>query len=125
MSAARRTALGFVFLWFFLGGLAHFAFTGLEASVVPPWVPWPRATVLATGVLELAGALGLLWPRTRRLAGWALAALTVAVTPANVHMLQHAERFPSIPEWLLVARLPLQAVLLALILWSTAPARRR
>lgn len=92
---------------------------------MPPWVPWPRETVLATGVLEWLGAAGLAWPRSRRLAGWGLAALTVAVTPANVFMLQHAERFPSIPEWLLVARLPLQAVLVALLLWSTAPARRR
>jgi uncharacterized membrane protein len=51
--------------------------------------------------------------------------LTIAVTPANVYMLQHAELF-NVPRWALIVRLPFQAVLLALILWSTwttAPAR--
>ena len=120
---ARRIALGFVFLWFFLGGLAHFAFTELEASIVPPWMPWPREAVLVSGALELLGALGLLWRPTRRAAGWGLFALTLAVTPANVHMLQRADLFPQIPYWVLVVRLPLQLALLALIVWSTAPAR--
>ena len=120
MGAWRKAGLVAVFLWFFLGGLAHFAFLDLEMRIVPPWVPWPRETVLATGVLELLGAAGLLLRRTRRLAGWGLAGLTIAVTPANVFMLRHAELFPAVPVWLLVARLPLQAALLALILWSTA-----
>lgn len=123
MSAWRRAGLAAVFLWFLLGGIAHFVFTDLEASIVPPWVPWPRETVLVSGALELVGAIGLLFERTRRLAGWGLFALTVAVTPANVHMLQRSELFPAVPVWLLVARLPAQLLLLALIVWSTAPVR--
>lgn len=125
MTPLRRAGLAFVFLWFFIGGLAHFFFTELETSIVPPWVPWPREAVLVSGALELLGAAGLLWAPTRRAAGWGLFALTLAVTPANVYMLQRADLFPQIPTWLLVARLPLQLVLLALIAWSTAPARRR
>ncbi len=121
----RRAGLVFVFLWFFIGGLAHFFFTGIEMSILPPWVPWPRETVLVSGAFELIGALGLLWRPTRRAAGWGLFALTLAVTPANVYMLQRADLFPTIPYWVLVLRLPLQVALLALIVWSTAPARRR
>jgi len=41
------------------------------------------------------------------------------VTPANVHMLQHAELF-RVPYWALVLRLPAQVGLLALIAWSTS-----
>ncbi|MCE9659433.1 MAG: hypothetical protein K8R60_12800 [Burkholderiales bacterium] len=125
MVTLRRAGLVFVFLWFFIGGLAHFFFTEIETSIVPPWVPWPRETVLVSGAFELLGALGLLWPPTRRAAGWGLFALTLAVTPANVYMLQRADLFPTIPYWVLVLRLPLQVALLALIVWSTAPARRR
>lgn len=121
----RKAGLGFVFLWFFLGGIAHFAATETEMRIVPPWIAWPREAVLLTGVLELLGAFGILWRPTRRSAGWGLALLTLAVTPANVFMLQNAADFPSVPYWLLVARLPLQLALLALIVWSTAAPRQR
>ncbi len=115
-------ALGFVFLWFFLGGIAHFAFTEREMSIVPPWLPDHRLLVLVSGVFELVGAIGLLSARTRSAAGWGLILLTLAVTPANVFMWQHAEAYPMIPAWLLTLRLPFQLVLLALIWWATRPA---
>lgn len=114
---ALRAAVAFVFLWFFMGGIAHFVFTETEMRIVPPCIPWPRSAVLVSGVLELLGAVGLLWPPTRRLAAWGLFALTLAVTPAHVYMLQQPELFPSVPYWALVLRLPLQAALLALIAW--------
>jgi uncharacterized membrane protein len=114
----KRIGLAFVFLWFAIGGVAHFAATRLEMSIVPPYIPWPRAAVLVSGVLELLGAAGLLLASTRRLAGWGLFVLTLAVTPANVYMLQRPDLF-GIPVWVLTARLAFQVALLALILWST------
>ena len=115
----QRIALWFVFCWFFFGGIAHFALTDLEARIVPPQIPDARDVVLITGILELAGAFGLLLPWTRRAAGWGLFALTLAVTPAHFYMLQAHDQFPSVPMWLLWARLPLQVVLLWLILWGS------
>ncbi len=123
-SLALRAALAGVFVWFFVGGIAHFVFTEAEMRIVPPYLPWPRGAVLVSGVLELLGAAGLLWPRTRRLAAWGLFALTLAVTPAHFYMLQQPGLFPSVPFWALVLRLPLQAALLALIAWiATRPVR--
>lgn len=116
----RRIGLAIVFLWFAVGGAAHFLATDLEMRIVPPWVPWPRAAVLVSGVFELLGAAGLLWWPTRRAAGIGLVLLTIAVTPAHVYMLQRPELF-DVPYWALVARLPLQLALLALIVWSTRP----
>ena len=123
MTRRKRAGLAIVFLWFFLGGIAHFALTETEMRIVPPWVAWPREAVLVSGVFELLGAAGLLWLPTRRAAGWGLIALTLAVTPAHFYMLQRPELFPSVPYWALVARLPLQVALLALIAWCTAAAR--
>jgi uncharacterized membrane protein len=123
MSRGTRAALVIVFAWFLLGGLAHFAFTEAEMRIVPPWVPWPRAAVLVTGVLELLGAAGLVVRRTRATAARALFALTIAVTPANIYMLQQAELFPQVPRLALVLRLPLQLVLLVLI-WRIARGKR-
>jgi uncharacterized membrane protein len=114
----KRIGLILVFLWFLFGGVAHFSLTEVEMRIVPPVIPWPRATVLISGVFELLGAVGILIPTTRRAAGIGLFLLTIAVTPANVYMLQHAELF-NVPRWGLIVRLPFQVVLLALILWST------
>ena len=128
-SAARTARLrglgvGFVFLWFFIGGIAHFVATDLEMRIVPPYILWPRAAVLVSGVFELLGAAGLLWRPSRRFAGWGLIALTLAVTPAHFYMLQRPDLF-AVPYWALVLRLPIQVALIALIAWSTAPARSR
>jgi len=122
--ALRIAALCFVFLWFFLGGIAHFVFTEAEMRIVPGFIPWPREAVLVSGAFELLGAAGVLMRRFRRAAGWGLCLLTLAVTPANVVMLLNAQDY-AVPYWLLVARLPFQLVLLGLILWSTAPAPTR
>jgi uncharacterized membrane protein len=108
----------FVFLWFFIGGIAHFAATATEMSIVPPYIPWPRAAVLITGVFEILGAIGLLPRPTRRAAGMGLFALTIAVTPVHLYMLQRPELF-NVPYWALVLRLPIQVALLALIAWSS------
>jgi uncharacterized membrane protein len=68
----------------------------------------------------LLGAAGVIYRPTRRMAGLGLFALTILVTPANIYMLQRPDLF-GIPVWVLIARLPLQLALLALIWWSTAP----
>jgi uncharacterized membrane protein len=114
----QRVVLIFVFCWFFFGGIAHFVFTDLEARIVPPQIPGAHDVVLLTGILELAGAFGLALPWTRRLAGWCLFALTLAVTPANIYMLQIHDQF-DLPVWLLWLRLALQLVLLWLIVWGS------
>jgi uncharacterized membrane protein len=113
--------LAFVFLWFFIGGMAHFAFTGTEMGIVPPALPDHRLLVLVSGGFELLGALGILFGFSRSAAGWGLLLLTASVTPANIYMWQHAARYPAIPEWALALRLPFQAVLMAGIWWSTRP----
>jgi uncharacterized membrane protein len=71
---------------FALTGVAHFV--GMRAeliAMVPPALPEPALLVTVTGVAELAGAAGLLVRRTAPWAAGGLAALLVAVFPANVH----------------------------------------
>ena len=118
----KLAGLSFVFLCFLTGGIAHFAATDLGVRIVPPYIPWPRPVVLITGALELLGAGALLFRSVRRYAGIALFLLTIAVTPANIYMLQRPDLF-HFPYWMLVARIPLQVVLLALIAWTTTGRR--
>ena len=67
-------------------GVAHFVGKRAElVAMVPPELPAPELLVTVTGVLELAGAAGLLWSRTAPWAAGGLSALLVALFPANVH----------------------------------------
>jgi uncharacterized membrane protein len=102
-------------------GVLHFAKPASYARIVPSYLPSPLALVHVSGVLEILGGLGLLMAATRRWAAWGLIALYIAVFPANVNMAVHRIGFDG-PSWLLWARLPLQAVLIAWAWWFTGPA---
>jgi uncharacterized membrane protein len=108
-------------------GIAHFVAPSFFEAIVPPWLPSPRALVVWSGIAELAGALGVLAPRTRVIAGWGLLALLVAVFPANVHMLQAAVT-ASAPMWWITAlalRLPVQPLLMWWVWRATIRAQPR
>lgn len=117
--SGRYLALVFVFAWFFVGGIMHFAKPDLFLKIVPPYIPFPLAAVYISGAFELLGAIGLWLKPTRSLAGYGLMLLTVAVTPANIYMLQQADVFSELPYWALVVRLPFQLLLIWLIWWCT------
>ncbi len=104
-------------------GAMHFVLPQTYESILPGYLPAHRELVYASGVAEILGGLGALDPRTRRLAGWWLAATLLAIFPANVHMALNADRYASLPQWALYARLPFQGLLIAWALWATRPAR--
>ncbi|MFB2581195.1 DoxX family membrane protein [Herbiconiux sp. P15] len=106
----------------FIGmGISHFVPASVRAmaAMIPPRLRstriTPRMLVYVTGVCEIAGGLGLLFPPTRIAAGIALVVFLAAVFPANAYAARHKERFGAlaIPFW---PRLIGQIVLAALIL---------
>lgn len=108
-------------------GVVHFIRPRHFDRIVPPGLP-PRTTTLASGVAELGIAVGLAVPATRRAAGLAAAALFVAVFPANVTMardLLDSPRSTRASRLVAVARLPLQAPLVAWALRVGRHAPRR
>ncbi|HSS48466.1 MAG TPA: hypothetical protein VLX28_05930, partial [Thermoanaerobaculia bacterium] len=51
-----------------LGGIQHFVYLDFVAKLVPSWVPAPRLWVYFTGIALIAGGVGILVPKTARLA---------------------------------------------------------
>lgn len=98
-------------------GVLHFVRPEFYDALIPPFLPSPRAWTYGSGVLELALAAAVATPRTRRIGGYATAALFVAVFPANVYA---AIEPGDLPRWAAVARLPLQ---IPLVLWALQVAR--
>jgi uncharacterized membrane protein len=86
--------------------------------MVPESLPSASFLVTATGVLELVGAVGLLVPQAAAIAASALAALLVAMFPANVHAARAG--LTVVGRWAtpLIWRLPLQLFWIASLCWA-------
>jgi uncharacterized membrane protein len=112
-----RIVLGLAFI---VASTFHFTASEVQTKIIPPFLPWRRAAVYITGVLELLGGYGLLLPRFKRQASWGLAALLVAIVPANIY---HAVVYfkkggpPNMRVYHWV-RMPIQVILIVLTLWS-------
>jgi uncharacterized membrane protein len=98
---------------FILAGANHFRNPQFYRSIVPPSFPAPMFLVAFSGICEIAGGAALQVRRLRRVAGWGLIALLIAVFPANIYMAMHPDSIAGlrIAHWLLWVRLPLQGVL--------------
>lgn len=105
---------------------AHFVPAGVTfmpnhdemTAMVPPMLPFPSAVVYATGVLELAGAIGLLRPRTRTAAGLCLATLFVVMFPANIYAAAEGMQLAGKSVTPLWQRIPEQLLYIGFALWA-------
>ena len=105
-----RTILAIAFIG---AGINHFLNPKFYEPMVPPPLDKQAGPVVAvSGVAEIAGGLGVLLPLTRRLSGASLVALLIAIFPANIYMAMFPERFKKVPRWGLLARLPLQPLMM-------------
>ena len=124
LASWRNAGLGALAIMFLLTSTAHF--NGMKhdlAAMTPEPLPDGLWTIYLTGVFEIAGAVGLLVPRTRRLAGICLVLLLIAMFPANVNAALNGiplgGEAPT-PLWL---RTPMQLLFIAMVWWTSITAR--
>ncbi|MED1953798.1 hypothetical protein [Brevibacillus centrosporus] len=84
--------------------------------MVPPIFPKPDWIVTATGLLEIAGAIGILFPATSQATSIGLAVLLVTMFPANVRAAREHLTIGGRPVPKLPLRIVLQVVFLAAVL---------
>jgi uncharacterized membrane protein len=110
-------------LLYVAAGVNHFWHSGTYVAIMPSRYSHPLGWVQFTGAAEILGGLGLWLPQTRRAAAWCIIAMLVGYFDVHIDMIRHAaDRFASIPLWVLYARLPLQIVLIA---WAWVYTRSR
>jgi uncharacterized membrane protein len=121
--AATRAGLAVMFCF---TAMAHFTAMRHDlVKMVPPWVPNPELVIYFTGLCEIAGGLGLLFPKTRRIAAVALVLFLIAVFPANMHAAREGVLLRGQPAAPLVPRVLMQVLFIALTWWSGFVAARR
>jgi uncharacterized membrane protein len=106
-------------LLYAIAGIIHVLSPGGFVKITPSWVPLPYEVVLATGVCEIAGAIGLLTTRFRASAGMGLALYAICVFPANInHALNNiAIGGVQFSWWYHAPRLALQPLFVWWALW--------
>jgi uncharacterized membrane protein len=126
-SVGTGGVIGLVLLFLFAAS-GHFIATAAMVQMLPPFVPGRVTLVHLTGLIEIALAVGIAVPATRRLAGWGAIAALIGFYPANVYAAVNSIGMGGHelgPAYLLI-RTPLQALLVAWAWWfavrSPAPA---
>jgi|TARA_B110000438_G_scaffold46297_1_gene46479 uncharacterized membrane protein len=71
---------------FILVGIEHFRSPQKFVDIVPNYLPFALFLVYLTGVIEIAGGLGIIYPETREITGRLMVLFLLAVYPANFHM---------------------------------------
>lgn len=119
--ACTRYALAVMFLF---TSTAHFNKMRHDfARMMPTIFRNPMPVVYFTGVCEILGAVGVLLPRTRSLAGFCLCLFLLAVLPANIKAARGSLTIAGRRATNLWLRIPMQLLFLVLIAWSTQPWR--
>jgi uncharacterized membrane protein len=117
---AARYILGAALIY---AGIGHFTFSRLAFQAqVPPWVPLdPDFVVLASGAVEIALGLGLIFiSRYRKQIGWLTAAFFLAIFPGNISQyLTQTDAFGLNTDEARAIRLLFQPLLILWAFWAT------
>ena len=120
LSSWQEAAVWALAVMFLFTASAHFTKMKKDLiNMVPKALPNPEFLVNLTGLLEIMGAVGLLLPATRELAGPCLALLMVAMFPANVNAAMKGVSMRGRPPTRLWLRVPMQLLFVALTLWAS------
>ena len=120
LSSWREAGLFAVAVMFVFTGATHFSAMQHDyAAMLPDPLSGNLGLIYFTGALQIAGAIGLLISRTRRLASICLVLLLVAMFPGNVYAAVNEVAFrgePPTPLWL---RTPIQLSFIGMVLWTS------
>lgn len=115
----RKAGLFILILMFLLAGANHFNNPDFYVSIMPPYLPFHSQLAYIAGIFEIIGALGLLFAKSRKVAGYGLVILLILIFPANIHMAIHPEYFPQYSPMSIYLRLPLQFLFIVWVYWAT------
>ena len=103
--------------------VGHFTFSEGMSMMLPDIIPFKKAVILVTGILEILLAIGLLFKATQRTASVLLIVFFICILPANVYAalnhinIEQANYSGPGPEYLWV-RVPMQLLFIGWVYYS-------
>jgi uncharacterized membrane protein len=107
-----RIALSAMFLF---AGISHFLLADGMVNMLPPFLSFRYEIIYVSGLMEIALAMGFLFPHSVRLTGILAIAFLIAVFPSNVYAAINAVEFGGnrAGSIYLLFRVPMQVFLTA------------
>ena len=106
-------------IFYIMVGISHLIFPSWFVQIVPPALDYPFLLVLISGFFEILLGFFLFFRKTKKIAGWGLICLLIAVFPANIYLaMTNGEAMNTTPliAW---GRLPFQFVFIYLAYWHS------
>ncbi len=104
-------------------GIAHFFYTKGMTMMLPEGIPYRVAIIYATGIIEIAAAIGMFIPKYQKLTGWLLIVFFVLILPSNIysaiqHVNMEAATYDGPGAGYLWFRIPLQLFFIGWVYFS-------
>ena len=121
MDRFKKMTIYFMSAGYIYIGIRHFIDPDFFLAIMPDYLPLHLEAVYLSGVFEILLGGMLLFKKYRKVAGWGLIALLIAVFPANIYLVQNevAQQTLNISQTTAIVRLPFQALFIGLAYWHT------
>ena len=121
MNLLKKSTIYFMGSAYIYVGIRHFIDPHFFMAIMPDYLPYHLEAVYISGIFEIILGGMLLFKKSRRIAGWGLIALLIAVFPANIYLAQNeaAQQSLDISQSLAIIRLPFQVLFIGLAYWHT------
>jgi uncharacterized membrane protein len=106
-------------LFYLGGGINHFISPQTYVPLMPPYLPNPELLQAIAGGVEIVVAIGFWIPRFRYAVALVTIAMLTAFMTVHVYHLQLGQvpGIPTVPMWVLWARVPMQFAFAAWAWW--------
>ena len=119
MSLFKKITIYFMSSAYIYVGMRHFIDPDFFLAIMPDYLPFHQEAVYISGFFEILLGGMLLFQKSRKVAGWGLIVLLIAVFPANIYLAQNeaAQQAIDISQTAAIVRLPFQALFIGIAFW--------
>lgn len=84
----KKASLYLQVAFYLFAGVNHFINPDFYAGLIPDYLPFHSFINLASGVIEIALGLGLLFPVTKKFSAYSIILMLIAFIPSHVYFIQ-------------------------------------
>jgi uncharacterized membrane protein len=102
---------------YIIAGIMHFVRPKMYLRILPSYLPGHKLLVIISGITEIILGIALCFSETKDLTIYLMIVTLAFFLPAHFHMLFNKKASMGIAKWKLIARIPLQFVLMFWAYW--------